>query len=49
MGELARSEDCGMIIVLRHAAVDPVLVSLTVSIAAFTALFIANIFRSWWD
>lgn len=38
-----------MIIVLRHAAVDPVLVSLTVSIAAFTALFIANIFRSWWD
>lgn len=48
MGELAGSEGCSMI-VLRHAAVDPVLVSLTVSIAAFSALFIANIFRSWWD
>lgn len=36
-------------IVLRHAAVDPVLVSLTVSIAALSALVIANLFRSWWD
>ena len=36
-------------IVLRHVAVDPVLVSLTVSIAALSALFIANLFRAWWD
>lgn len=36
-------------IVLRHAAVDPVLVSLTVSIAALSALFIANLIRAWWD